>query len=308
MVLHCFLKLSSRLHLKNGSTRLFEHRSGQSLGVRSRLTVVRSRLSSIGSRLSSIGSRLFSAGSRLSCKSPLRVALLAITLGLSGCASTNGAEQPTDPDPWENINRKVFEFNEVLDRNLLKPLTLGYVAITPEPVETGVSNFFANLREVSNVVNNVLQLKWRKAGNDSGRFVINSTLGLGGFFDVARHAGLERNEPESFGQTLSYWGVGPGPYVMLPILGPSTLTDTLSYPVTWYLDPMSHAEGWPLIITLKVADTVDARAELLEAEKLISGDRYSFIRQAFLQRREYLVRDGEVVDQFGGDFDDFDDF
>lgn len=242
-------------------------------------------------------------------KPSFRACLLALSLCLVGCASTNGApQQPPDPDPWENINRKVFVFNEVLDRNLLKPLTLGYVAITPEPVETGVTNFFANLREVSNVVNNVLQLKWRKAGNDAGRLAINSTLGLGGFFDVARHAGLERNEPESFGQTLSYWGVGAGPYVMLPILGPSTLTDTLSYPVTWYLDPMSHAEGWPLIIALKVGDTVDQRAALLEAERLISGDRYLFIRQAYLQRREYLVRDGQVEDQFGGDFDDFDDF
>lgn len=237
--------------------------------------------------------------------------VLVAILSITGCASTHSASTPppVEQDPWENVNRKIFEFNEVVDRNILKPVTLGYKAVAPEPVEIGVSNFFANLREVSNVVNNVLQLKWRKAGNDTGRLVINSTLGLAGFFDVAKHAGLQRNEPESFGQTLSYWGAAPGPYVMWPFLGPSTLTDTLSYPVTWYLDPMTHVEGgWSSTLALWSVDAVDQRAGMLEAEELISGDRYTFIRQAFLQRRAYLVSDGEITDEFGGDFDDFDDF
>lgn len=216
--------------------------------------------------------------------------------------------QEHNPDPWEPFNRGVFKFNDKLDAWLLKPLAKGYRFITPNFVEKGVNNFFSNLGEVNGAFNNMLQWKWGKVGNNSGRFLINTTVGLAGLFDVAKHAGLERLEPESFGQTLSHWGVGPGPYFVVPFLGPSTVTDVTSLPVDWYVHPVAHSElHSDAYYALKGFEVVSTRANLLDAEELISGDKYIFIREAFLQRRNYLVNDGEVEDDFG-DFDDLDDF
>jgi phospholipid-binding lipoprotein MlaA len=207
-------------------------------------------------------------------------------------------------DPLEDFNRKIHSFNEAADRWVLKPVAEGYVKIAPEPVEQGVSNFFGNLLEVRNVFNGVLQGKWGQAGNDAGRFLINSTLGIGGVLDVARHMNLEKSEGEDFGQTLAVWGVGSGPFLVLPFLGPSTLRDTGGLPVDWQLNPISEIDHVPTRSSVQVAEFVNTRAELLEAENFISGDRYVFIREAYLQRRNYLINDGEVAD----DFDDFGDF
>jgi len=234
-------------------------------------------------------------------------------LPLSACASTPKSAQDGEPieppkDPWEGFNRKMFAFNDTLDRFFLKPVAQGYRFVTPDPVETGVSNFFSNLGEVSNVVNNMLQWKWRKVGNSTGRLLLNTTVGFGGLFDVARYAGLPKQDPESFGQTLSYWGVSSGPYVILPFLGPSTMTDTVASPVDWYLDPFSYVDDNTVLYGTKALDILQSRAALLDAEKLISGDKYVFIREAYLQRREYLVQDGQVQDDFGGELEDFDDF
>lgn len=245
--------------------------------------------------------------------------ILGALLLMGGCAAN--PHQPADPvqeapaaepeaakerDPWEGFNRKVFVFNDTLDRFFLKPVARGYRWVTPNPVETGVTNFFDNVGEVPNLLNNALQWKWGKVGNNTGRLLLNSTVGLGGLFDVARHAGLEKRERESFGQTLSYWGLGQGPYVVLPFLGPSTVTDTVALPVDWYSDPVTYIrdDGWRW--GLRALDVVQVRAGLLAAEELMSGDRYTFIREAYLQRREYLVQDGRVEDDFGGDMEALD--
>lgn len=242
-----------------------------------------------------------------------RAVLLLALLIAGGCASIPEQDHSSqgggvETDPWESMNRRIFAFNHQVDSWILKPVAQTYQAITPAPVETGINNFFSNLAEVTNVANNVLQWKWRKAGNDSGRFLLNSTIGIGGIFDVAKHAGLRRGEREDFGQTLSYWGVPAGPYVVLPFLGPSTVTDAVAFPVDWYSDPTTYAPQQREMLVLKGVEIIARRANLLEAEKLMSGDRYVFMREAYLQRREYLVQDGEVKDDFGGDFDDFDDF
>ncbi len=238
---------------------------------------------------------------------------------LSGCAShskqsnNDGGEaafvfeDEKNPDPWEGYNRGVSKFNDTLDRWLLKPVAQSYHFVAPTFVETGVNNFFSNLGEVGDAVNNVLQWKWKKAGNSTGRFLVNSTVGVAGLFDVAKYAGMKKKDSESFGQTLSYWGVGPGPYFVIPFLGPSTLTDTISLPVDWAANPLGYAEIHPdAYLGSQALGKISARANLLALEELLMGDRYVFIREAYLQRRNYLVHDGDVEDDFGSD-DDFDD-
>ncbi|MEX1032730.1 MAG: VacJ family lipoprotein [Cellvibrionaceae bacterium] len=208
------------------------------------------------------------------------------------------------PDPWEGFNRKIHTFNDVTDRWVLKPVATGYTKITPDPVEQGVSNFFGNLLEVRNIFNDVLQWKWKQAGNDTGRLLINSTLGIGGIFDVARHMKLKKSEGEDFGQTLAAWGVGSGPYLVLPFLGPSSLRDTAGLPVDWVVDPIQEIDHVPTRNSVRAFSYINLRAELLDAEAFISGDRYVFMREAYLQRRNYLVHDGDVEDDFGGFGDD----
>lgn len=240
----------------------------------------------------------------------LWVLLLALAT-VSGCASNPG-QATSNPgksaakDPIEAFNRPVFVFNDTLDGWVLKPVAQGYHMVTPDPLEQGVGNFFSNLSELPSALNNILQWKWKKAGGNTGRFLLNSTVGLAGLFDVARLTGLERKDYESFGQTLSYWGLGAGPYVVVPFWGPSTATDILAFPVEWYSDPLFYVDREAIQYSLRTLQRVDERSRLLAAEELISGDRYVFIREAFLQRREFLVNDGQVKDDFGGDFDDFD--
>ncbi len=207
-------------------------------------------------------------------------------------------------DPWEGMNRKVFVFNDTLDNYFLKPVAKGYLAVTPDPVEVGVSNFFENLGEVGNIVNDVLQWKWGQAVNDTGRLLVNTTVGIAGIFDVAKYVGLPRSEGEDFGQTLAAWGVSQGPYLVLPFLGPSSLRGLGGMPVDSYANPISYVGHVPTRNTTYATDLLDTRASLIAAEDLISGDKYSFMRDAFLQRREYLIEDGVVEDDFGSD-DDF---
>ncbi|TQV78705.1 VacJ family lipoprotein [Exilibacterium tricleocarpae] len=209
-------------------------------------------------------------------------------------------------DPWEGFNRSMFAFNDGVDTYFLKPVAKGYRAITPDPVENSVSNVFGNLLEIRNVINDVLQWKWGKAGNDSGRFLINSTIGIAGLFDVAAKMGLERNDGEDFGQTLATWGVGSGPYLVLPLFGPSNVRDGLSFPIDAFSDPIRYIDHVPTRNSINGVQLISTRAGLLQAESLISGDKYVFFRDAFLQRREYLILDGEVEDDFGEDFEDYD--
>lgn len=222
---------------------------------------------------------------------------------------TNVAWADENPDPWEGFNRSVYRFNDFFDRYLLKPVAQGYERVTPQPVRTGIGNFFNNLGEVSTVANDLLQGKFKQAGLDSTRFLVNTTVGIVGLIDVGSRIGLTRNN-EDFGQTLGYWGLDSGPYLMLPFLGPSTVRDSAGLVPEYYISPLEfvveeHRERY----ILRGVDVVDTRAGLLEVEKMVAGDRYTFIREAYLQRRAFLVRDGALDDSFLDDDDDlFDDF
>jgi len=208
-----------------------------------------------------------------------------------------------DQDPWEGFNRKIFAFNNLVDQAILRPVAVTYKAITPDPVQKGVGNVFRNIMELPSAVNALLQAKPKAASQDAGRFLINTTLGLAGLFDVATPLGLENRDQEDFGQTLAVWGVKQGPYLMLPLWGPSSVRDLAGTPVDWVLDPTNYMDQDALRYTLSGLDLVHARAELLELEKQLSGDRYLFIRDIYLQRREHLINDGRVEDEFGADLE-----
>lgn len=215
----------------------------------------------------------------------------------SDSADAEWEEFGEDQDPWENVNRAVFRFNERLDRWALKPVAQGYHAITPDVVEEGVHNVFRNMGELRNFTNNVLQLKLHDAGVDTTRFIFNTSFGLLGFFDVATSMGLQRND-EDFGQTLGTWGVESGPYVVLPLLGPSTVRDAAAIYPDGYLVPYWHSNDMSVRNSIFALNIVDVRANLLDKERLIVGDKYRFIRNVFLQNREFRVRDGNVEDDF----------
>tara|TARA_B100000900_G_scaffold115654_1_gene97232 strand:+ start:116 stop:835 length:720 start_codon:yes stop_codon:yes gene_type:complete len=207
-------------------------------------------------------------------------------------------------DPFENLNRKTFEFNEKMDEKIAKPIAQTYSQLPPK-IKKGVSNFFDNLEEVDTFVNQLLQGKPKESINDLTRFLINTTIGLGGFIDVASKMGLERHE-EDFGQTLAVWGVGQGPYIMLPILGPSTLRDTLSRPVSSFLSVTFHMTETDVNIALKGMDAIETREKLLDVEALLSGDKYAFVKDAYIQSMYYEIKDGvDVEDDFIDDMDDF---
>ncbi|MET0379397.1 MAG: VacJ family lipoprotein [Spongiibacteraceae bacterium] len=207
---------------------------------------------------------------------------------------------PHNPDPWESFNRKIYVFNDAADRYFLKPVAKGYQWITPQFLEDGIHRIFSNLGEVSNILNSLLQAKFKNTVVDTGRLLINSTIGLLGFFDVATKMGLELHE-EDFGQTLGYWGLNSGPYIVLPLLGPRTIRDGAGGIADSFTNPVSYIEHVPTRNQITAVSVVDVRAQLLQSEELITGDRYIFIRDAYLQRREFLVNDGVVEDSFGND-------
>lgn len=225
-------------------------------------------------------------------------------LMLGGCASSaqknNGVVYVPHPsDKYESVNRKVFAFNLKLDSWLLKPTAQAYDWVTPRFVKSGVRNFFGNLGEVNNVVNDLLQGKFKQAANDSGRFLTNSTIGVLGLFDIAEKIGMEESDGEDFGQTLAKWGYQNSNYIMLPFMGPTTVRDGLVMPLDWYMDPVTHAEPKIYAYRLGFVRLLDQRSQLLKAEDLASGDLYLFVRDAYLKRREFLLNDGAVVDTFG---------
>ena len=207
----------------------------------------------------------------------------------------------TENDPFEGYNRAMFSFNDTADRWVLKPVAKGYRFVTPDFFERGVSRIFSNLGEVLNIVNDVLQGKVGQAGNDTGRLLINSTVGIAGFFDVAQHAGLEKSDGEDFGQTFGAWGAGKGAYIVLPLLGPSTVRDAPGLLLDSVFNPVGEIDHVPTRNQIYGVQVISKRADLLEAEKLIKGDKYTFIRDVYLQRREFLVKDGDVEDDFGDD-------
>ena len=230
---------------------------------------------------------------------------------LGACASAPENSQTRSPaDPWEPFNRSMHSFNNGVDRALLRPLAKGYEFVLPQFMRTGVGNFFDNLSTPLTAINNALQGKGGAAGSDVGRLLLNSTIGIGGLFDVATTAGLDKHD-EDFGQTLAVWGVPSGPYLVFPFFGPSTVRDGLMTPFNRAADPLVYAES-SIRDKLLPLGIVDARHRLFAAEALIkdSADRYVTFRESFLQRRNYLIYDGDppVDDDFYDDFeDDFED-
>lgn len=225
------------------------------------------------------------------------------------CSVNIAANTPTDDldkmdDPWESFNRIAYRFNATLDHWIVKPVALGYRAVTPDIVEAGISNIFANLLELRNIANSVLQAKPQKAMDYTGRFILNSTFGLFGVLDIATPLGIDKGSGEDFGQTLAVWGVSSGPYWVIPLFGPSTLRDGITrFTIDDLTSAVSHIDHDRTRLSLTALNLIDARVSLLEAEQLISGDEYVFVRDAYLQRREFLIKDGVVEDSFGGDIE-----
>lgn len=202
-------------------------------------------------------------------------------------------------DPWEKFNRSMFNFNEGADKYFLKPLTTVYVHITPQFFRRGVDNVLSNVMEVPSALNGVLQGNFRSAGHDTGRLLVNSTLGLAGILDVAQYMNLKKTDKEDFGQTLAVWGIEQGPYLVLPLLGPSNLRDTAAVPVDWYTDPKAYIEDVPTRNTVRTLSILNTRANLMPLEKSITGDKYVFFREAYLQHRNFVINNGKVEDSFG---------
>lgn len=219
-----------------------------------------------------------------------KIGIVAALLIMTGCATTN----QTAGDPLEGYNRAMYKFNDAVDTAVLKPVAKGYDFVVPDPISQGVSNFFSNLNDITVIINDLLQGKFHQAYKDTHRFVVNTTVGVGGIFDVASLSGLNKNN-EDFGQTLGVWGADPGAYIVLPFFGPRNVRDTFGLIGDMFTDPVMYVEGddarWALIGTR----VVDTRAQLLKAEKVLDEaalDEYSYVRDAYMQRRQNLVYDG----------------
>jgi phospholipid-binding lipoprotein MlaA len=225
--------------------------------------------------------------------------LFVLLVFIQGCASS---QQAGNSDPYENFNRKIFSFNDGLDRNVLAPVSRGYDAVMPGFAERGVSNFFANLYDFNGAINAVLQGRLLGAGQDSGRFLINSTVGMLGFIDVASEMGIPPYRTD-FGHTLAIWGADAGPYLMIPFFGPRTVRSGTGYLVDTVASVQWGIDSFGTRAFLFGLEVIDTRAALGSAEELISGDRYIFVRDVYLQQREVFVNDGIVQDVFS-DFDD----
>lgn len=225
----------------------------------------------------------------------LRWTLLALGLATgAGCATVPGGASPSKQDPWESVNRKVFSFNETVDEAVLKPVAKTYVRVVPQLVRTGVSNVLGNIGDVWSTANHLLQGKGQHGLEMGMRVVTNTTIGLAGLLDPASEVGLMRRQ-EDFGQTLGRWGVGSGPYLVLPLMGPSTLRDgSATLLVDRQVSP-SAVVGADAAAYVTALDIVNKRAELLDLTKLLDDvalDKYSFVRDAYLARRLNAVRDG----------------
>ncbi len=227
-------------------------------------------------------------------KKLLTLATVLSMMLLTGCASMSGDQR----DPIEGFNRMVYNFNEAVDRTVFKPVAKGYQKVVPDPVDKGVTNFFGNLEDVVTTFNDLLQFKFRQGGSDAMRVLINSTIGLLGVIDVATSMGFEKND-EDFGQTLGYWGVGTGPYLMLPIFGPSSVRDFTGRIVdAAAFDPIYMIDHVPTRNTLRLIEGVDKRADLLGASNVMEQaalDRYNFLKESYFQQREHAVNDGELT-------------
>lgn len=228
-------------------------------------------------------------------KKLLLLTSITLMVFLSGCATMGSGDSR---DPIEGLNRAVLKFNTNLDNALFKPVAKGYRAIAPAPVDKGISNFFGNIDDVVTVVNGLLQFKFRQGGSDFVRVLLNSTIGILGLIDVASNMGFEKHD-EDFGQTLGRWGVGTGPYLVLPVLGPSTLRDaTGNFVDNISFDPIYKVNHIPTRNTLLVTEAIDKRADLLGASNVLEKaalDRYDFLKESYFQKREFDINNGELA-------------
>ena len=243
--------------------------------------------------------------------------ILVLGLFLTGCASTNTNHQKDYQDPLEPMNRAVFNFNEMVDNNILEPVARGYKKVTPDPIEMVVGNFFSNLNDVVVLSNSILQLNYESALVSSARLLINTTFGIFGMIDIASDVSVANNinlskRNEDFGQTLGRYGIGSGPYLVLPILGPSSLRDTVGIGVDgFFMDPVTqgitgiflkdvaYLNSVALRLSVATARTINTRAQLLDVEKTLEEaalDKYEFMRDAYLQRRTSLVNNTDTAE------------
>jgi phospholipid-binding lipoprotein MlaA len=225
----------------------------------------------------------------------MRPGLLLTVLHLVGCASLPPGHEPHPQDRFERYNRAIYKFNDGLDRSIAKPVARTYVTVTPVPIRTGIGNFFENLSYTSTIANDLLQLKFKPFATDTLRLLVNTTIGVGGLFDPATKMSIPTGD-EDLGQTLGHWGVPAGPYFMLPIFGPSTVRDTTELLDHWYTDPLRYVGSPYVRYGLTGLDLVHSRSELLSLQSTLDSafDPYAFVRNAYLQRREYQVKDGRV--------------
>ena len=235
----------------------------------------------------------------------LVAASLCALLLASGCASRSAAEK--NPDPFEPVNRQIYKFNDVTDRYVLRPVAKGYKWVTPDPVEVGVSNFFDNVTYPVTIVNDFLQGKFKQGFSDTGRLLVNSTVGLLGFFDVATGMGLERHN-EDFGQTFAKWGFASGPYLVVPLFGPRTVRSGIGDLANIQVNPLVQYNNTSIRDKLLILWTIDTRAALIGPDELVreAFDPYLFVRDAYIQNREFLANDGDLTGA-GLEDPDFDD-
>ncbi len=239
----------------------------------------------------------------LNAKSILLILLLVTT----GCATKSSMSADFNPDdPYEKSNRKVFEFNNKIDKLFLRPVTDFYDKATPEFAQTSITNFFANLDHIRISINNLLQGNVVESMSDITRFFINSIFGLGGFFDVASEIGLEKHS-EDFGQTLGKWGAKPGPYLMLPFLGPSTTRDAFTFVGDTALAPALSLDDNAARVGLISLDLINTYSAFTGIADIESKDQYAFLRDAYLERRKYEINDGLSEEDLSND-EDFEDF
>jgi len=223
------------------------------------------------------------------------ITIVLMTALLTACASLPSGSTADPRDPFERYNRAMFSFNQTVDDKVLKPVATGYVNVIPSMIRTAIGNFFGNIGDVWTAVNNYLQGKPREGTSDVARVVLNSTFGIVGLIDVATPAGLVQHG-EDFGQTLGVWGVKSGPYLILPILGASTVRDGLARTLDLYADPITQIDSARVQNSARALRLVDDRAALLDSTRMMEDaalDPYLFVRDAYLQRRESRVRDGK---------------
>ncbi len=237
----------------------------------------------------------------------ISASLLCCLLLIPGIGRADDAPEESNPDPLEPVNRVIYAFNDTADRYVFRPVAKGYNVVVPKPVRTGIGNFFNNWTYPVTIVNSFLQGKFKQGASDTGRFVVNSTVGLFGFFDPASKMNLPEHD-EDFGQTFARWGIGQGPYIVIPILGPATVRSGIGILANTQVNPVLQLNDSSIRSKLVIAWFIESRAALIGPDEVVRDafDPYLFVRDAYLQNREYLINDKPAEDAvFEEDFEDF---